>query len=653
MPRAAFLLALGLAALVGAPGARAQVPAPPPAPPSAPEPPKADDATPEPRDRRTLVQELAPGRRVRGRSAFDLASRLLASGQTGRAIALLEDLRAEEPASAPVAAKLREAYTLADRHADALALVDAELADAGPSVPLLAERGAVLDRSGQADEARAAWDAAVALAPDQEMTYRLVANAVGGLRHFGLAAEILERGRERLGVEGLFSLERAHLYTLAGDVARASAVYVEAVAADPQTVRLAQRKLATLVVTPEGEAATSAALADAVRAHPFNVALRELQSAAAVAAGDWEAGFAAVRAADRLARDDAQRDGQAVYAFAQSAADAGELGVAGRALDDLLERHGDGPLAPAATLERARLAEQRAAAAGERPAAGTPSPLTDRARDGYDAFARDHPTHPEAADALARLAELLLHAYRDADGAEAALARLVRVSRDPVAAGRARMELAEVALQRGDLFEARERFAETDETLRTGPLAERARYELALIDFYEGYLYSALARAEAMDDDTAAETANDAVSLRLTLDENAGPDSTNAALRLYGRAALLHRRGRLAEAAATLDSLGADARAHPLADEAMMLRAAVHRDAGRADAALALLERLPTEHPLSFLRDRALFQAAEIYEASARPADALRLYGRLLDDYPGSLLAPRARERLRALRSSS
>ena len=218
-----------------------------------------------------------------------------------------------------------------------------------------------------------------------------------------------------------------------------------------------------------------------------------------------------------------------------------------------------------------------------------------------------------------------------------------------------------MALRRGDLDAARERFADVDETVRVGPLAEQARYELALVDFYQGFMFSALARAEVLDENTAADAANDAIALRVTLSEVLDPeapaedDPSATPLHVYGRAALLHRQGRTDAALAALDSLDSAAgAAHPLADESLYLRASVLLAAGQAQAAVEVLDRLEAGHADSFFLDRALRLQARAYERDLGDADAAAgRYDRLLERFPGSPLAPEARAELRRLRTPS
>ena len=596
------------------------------------------------------------GQRPVGRDAYALAVQQLAAGQVAEATALLEDLHAADPAGLPVSLKLQEAYEAGGRTDDALALVDART---GGTAAGLADRGAVLSRAGRADEATAAFEAAIALEPADEQAYRLVADALGGARRYTDAAAVLERGRTALGQDDAFLFERAHLYGLALDYGRAADLYLAALADRPEAAAGVRARFRRLL---EGQGAPDVLRAAVDRAQtqdPLNRAYRELASFLALERGDYDAALDGVRALDRLDRE----EGQSLLAFAATAEAAGATGVAARALDEILTRHPAGSVAPEALVRRAGLADRLARAAAER--VPGPTPRADSARSDYRAFLDRYAGFPDAPRAVLALAHLERDVFLDFPASEALLGEAA-ASPDPAVAGEARLDLGDVAVRRGDLDAARERFQTVDETLGTGPLAEQARFELALVDFYEGYVFSALARVEAIDENTAADATNDAIALRVTLNENsggvgaansgdaAGADTTNAALKSYAAAALLVRQGRDADALAALDSLRDALPGHPLADEILFLSAQAQRRLGRPAEASATLDRLATDVPLSFFCDRALVLQADIAERDLadRPEAARRL-GLLLERYPGSLFAPDARERLRAMRAPS
>lgn len=187
--------------------------------------------------------------------------------------------------------------------------------------------------------------------------------------------------------------------------------------------------------------------------------------------------------------------------------------------------------------------------------------------------------------------------------------------------------------------------------LRLGELAEQARYELALIHFYRGEFDASKTLASVLDENTSTDVANDAIELKVLLTENKGPDSLNTPLTAYAVAVLQQRQRQPNQVIQTLDAWLEQYAQHPLADDALFLRAQALHETGRTDEALAAFGELPLTHPRSPLADRSLFQAAEILAFEREePDEALTLYTKLLTTYPGSLLIPQVRLRIRTLR---
>ncbi|HEX7071186.1 MAG TPA: tetratricopeptide repeat protein, partial [Rhodothermales bacterium] len=168
---------------------------------------------------------------------------------------------------------------------------------------------------------------------------------------------------------------------------------------------------------------------------------------------------------------------------------------------------------------------------------------------------------------------------------------------------------------------------------------------------YSGDVETALSMASAVNRNTSMDVANDAIELRLLLQENQGPDSLNTVLRQYGRALYLQRRGQQAAALEVVDSLLAQQANHPVSDDARFLRGGLLRASGSFEAAWTAYAELPLLHPHSPLGDRALFQAADVLARDLENGEAaIEYYTRLLTEYPGSVLAAEARARIRALR---
>jgi tetratricopeptide (TPR) repeat protein len=582
---------------------------------------------------------------------FRLADSFLRAGQSDRALALLEDLHAEDPTSFAIFDKLKEAYVSTKRYDDALALIETRMERTAPTANLLAQMGRLHVFKGELDAAAETWQRAVATAPDNPATYRIIYASQIAARLYEDARDLLLQARERLGDPTMFQVELAELYARLDQPEEAMNEYAALLSVDAQRLSFVQSRIGRLLEQDGAAEAFTATVERLIREEPLVMPYRELAAWLYAETGDFGAALDANRALDRL-RDE---QGQSLYAFANAALNAEAYDEALEAYEIILDRHGDGPIAPLAHLNTALLYELRAEQQSER--AFDPdgnrvaAPDYDRALDRYETFLRQYPAHPNYPVALRRLAGLQKDVFRDFGQAEALLREIVDRFPDGEVAAQAQLDLGEVALMRDNLGTARAAFARVEERERIGEQAELARLELARLDFYEGQFEMAKTRAQAMNRNTATDVANDAIALKLLLSENTGPDSTNAPLRTFARAQLLQRQQRPEQALILVDNLIAAYPQHALGDDAHFLRAEILRALGRPDDALAALEAFPDRFPDSYLIDRSLFTIGEIHERDlADPQAAITAYSDLLARYPGSLLAPEARARIRHLR---
>lgn len=593
---------------------------------------------------------------------FRLSDQLLRAGQADRAIALLEDLHDSDPASQPIYLKLKYAYVQLKRYEEAIGLVDDRIVLEGATASLLGELGSLHFQAGNLDTADATWTRALESDPQDSNTYRAVYAGMTQNRLYERAAAVLERGRVVLDQPDLYRGELAQVYDLAGNYANVAREYLAMLRERPDRVQVIKSRFARSLDDPEAALAYRAAVDEAIRTFPLDLVFRDMSAWLALELGDFRTAFDASRALDRLG----EQNGQALLTFARAAQDATEspaagalpdnaLGLAEEAYQLLLDSYAGTPMAGAARYSLATLYEQRAQVQAERPLAVTgsrvPAPNYEAALAGYRAYVQTYPSGPFTESALQRMAVLHQSVFRNYDEAESLLRELARTSRVPETVAEARLALGQLAFLRDDLTRARLAYQQVEEEVRIGEAAERARLELATLDFYAGDLDGALSRVRAMNENTATQTANDAITLKLLLNEHRGPDSTDTALRTYAEALRYTRQARSAEAIAALDRLDADFASHPIGDEAAFLRAEALRIAGRFDEAVELLNALPDRFPRSYLADRALFLRAELLEQDLGDPDAARAaYTDLLTRYPGSLLLPEARARIRALR---
>ncbi len=576
---------------------------------------------------------------------FRVADAHLQTGKTEKAISILKTLYAESPGNSSFYRKLKEAYESVKRYDDALALVEDRIGD-NPTPGLLSEKARLLYLQGAEADARTAVDDAIALAPDRATTYRLVYQTLVDLRRFKQAIDVLQQARTRLDNDNLFRTELAYLFGLDGQHGAAMQEYVTLLDESPERVSLVRNRLQTFVEQGEGISSSVEMLEKAVEDHPLNPAYRKLLSWLYMKTDDYEAAYDVYRALDRLQ----QRKGQALFSFAQKAADADEYAVATTAFTAILERHQDAEVAPKA--QRALGDTYREWADnlhGSSPAQLDSTSRYDDARQAYQAFLNTYPDHDAYPTVLAQLGTLQLDVYRNLEEARSTLEDVVASYPETSAADEARYDLGRTALLEGNFERAQVLFSRLAKRLRGGDLADQARFELARLQFYQGEFETARTRAKATSASTSSDVTNDAIELSVLIQENKGPDSTNTALRLYAQAQLRARQHRHAEATAHLDSLLQTHAGHPLTDDALFRRAEVSLVQGDTARAVETYEKLPREHARSAHADRSLYRLGELYEDQGRTDTAIEIYNQLLTDYPKSLLASDARTRLRKL----
>jgi len=584
---------------------------------------------------------------------FQLADTYIRAGQFDRAIALLEDLYAENGEYA-FFAKLVNAYENTKQYDKAIDLIDERIERDPSAVPLIAERARLLYLDQQTDAASETWQRAIAAAPGREMTYRLVYQSVAEVREFEDAIAILLQGRTALRDSSLFRQELGYLYGMTSAHGKAMDEYLSLVRTDERQLVNVKSRLGRFADQPGVVAASVEVVERGVRAEPLNRAFRELLGWLYLESGMFRPALDAFRAIDRLESE----FGRVLFTFAGQASTAGAFDVALEAYTEILETHGDRPIASEALRGKAEMHRRWA----ETLEASASSESDDRSvrehyalsLDALEEYAELYPTSPNLPYVLLDTAELHQAVFFDLEPAREILENLIRRFPIHAAADGAAHQLGRLLVMEGNLDEARLRFARLEERLRTGDLAEQARYEIAQIHFYKGEFDAAEAIVGALKENTSNDTANDAISMRVLLLEGRGPDSSSSALRSFADARLLIRQRRFMAAYDALEGLRKTHPGHALTDDAIFEQANILVTMDRVADAYQLFAELPLRHPDSHLADRSLFQAANLQELQLGDIDkAIELYNRLMREYPGSLLARDARLRIRALRGDS
>jgi len=218
----------------------------------------------------------------------------------------------------------------------------------------------------------------------------------------------------------------------------------------------------------------------------------------------------------------------------------------------------------------------------------------------------------------------------------------------------AKMELADIHVYRGDLWTATVAYQQVYRDFKNDATGQEAKFRNARLSYYMGEFDWAKAQLDILKAATTKFISNDAMELSMLISNNYDPDSNTIALGIYSRAELADFRNREDLALATLDSIPAMFKEHPILDNVNYRKGEIYFKQGKyamADSMFAIVTR---DRPQDIITDEALMNRAVIHETwLADKQGAMEFYQELLNDFPGSIFVPEARKKYRSLRGDS
>lgn len=202
---------------------------------------------------------------------------------------------------------------------------------------------------------------------------------------------------------------------------------------------------------------------------------------------------------------------------------------------------------------------------------------------------------------------------------------------------------------------------------RVGEIAEKTRYFLALTDFYAGdYEFSMIQLKTLGRGNNTSFYANDALELRLWIQEGMAADSTGNILDEFSKAVAARDFGHI-EKAKTLFTSIAENIQNPFSDDAAVILSSQLINLNNMDELISTLSVLSINE-ISPLRERLLWEQAKILDASLASANTsddllskknitisklVDAYEKLILQYPQGFYAPFARQRISELSSQT
>lgn len=240
-----------------------------------------------------------------------------------------------------------------------------------------------------------------------------------------------------------------------------------------------------------------------------------------------------------------------------------------------------------------------------------PKALYQKAYKTLSRILQQNPDYRRMGNILVALSELSLDVMHRPEAASEYLAKLRTISDSTLAPQTAYID-GRIHLYNSDYSRARISFAESRKKQRTGTLAERARYYSALTDFYSGDYEFAKIQLNALERQTTSNFANDAVQLRLWIQDGMRADSTGQLLDPFARAVEHFSRGKNQLGSNALQDLLNNGQPNPLADDAV-LELSRHKNRDNIVYVYRTLSKYLSEYGSSSpLHERLLWEKARI-----------------------------------------
>jgi tetratricopeptide (TPR) repeat protein len=589
---------------------------------------------------------------------FRLAQSFEQAGEFERAAELYRDLLRREPGNYAYFDGVARMYVQLKHYDDAIRVIHDRLAMMPDDQGLYGLLGTVQYRAGRDADAMHSWEHAIAIAPANQQSYRMVANLMIEVRLLDKAADTYRQGRVACKDPGLFSIELAQLLVASMDYSGATEEFLLWLRQNPAQQGFVQNRLSAFTYKEDGRAAAINVVQAHIDRSP-TLQVYEILAWLHMEGKDYGRAYDVYRRIDDLS----SANGVAMLGFADRAFREHAYDIASRAYREAMNR-----ALPAQRLPQARygyacaLTELRvvrdSSHAEQWGGSGSTGEMRTRVADAVAAFANIAEDYPQSEYSAKALYQIGVIQFRYLEDLNAAARTFQQVLAEPALRPNGRMDvqlrIAELMIARGDTTNATAALRSVAGAAGATPdQSDEAQLRLADIAFFNGRIDDALALLTTVSKNVQNDFANDAIELQILLHENA--TAAPQALARFGRAEFLARQQKFSEAVAHLLELVHEYPTSPLVDDALLRAGGLLVRAGRYTEALTAYNRLATEfREQSTMIDRALFRIGEVEQFGlSQPAQAIAAYERLIAEYPQSVLANDARGRIRVLRGES
>jgi len=505
--------------------------------------------------------------------------------------------------------------------------------------------GFVYTQKGDLGKAKKQYDEALKnLPPDRNRIIEL-ANAFLVRSQLDYATATYKKGSEILP-DYPFYLELGNLYNQVGNYSEMVEEYLNYIDFDYLNMAVVEHKLQTKLSDDPDNVISELlrkALLKRVQKNPDKLYYAEMLMWLSIQEKDFEMAFLQAKSIDRRQSEEGER----IFKLAEICLANQQYEIAIDAFDYILKKGKSNYLYLDATIGRLNARYLKATESYDY----SINDLIDVEND-YIRMLEEYGKSPSMIKVMQYLGHLQAFYLDKTDEAISILYEAIAIpNAAPAAVAECKIELADILIFVGDVWEAKLLYGQVEKTYKHDPLGHYAKYKNAKLSFYIGEFDWAKAQLDVLKAATSKLIANDALRFSVLISDNIDMDSSTVALEIYGRADLLLYRNQPDLALQTLDSIFELGSWHPIFDEVYFKKAEIKIKQRDFEMAAEYLNKIVEDYSYDITADNALFLLADLNENQFNDTEkAMQLYQKLMQDYPASLFTVEARKRYRNLR---
>lgn len=591
---------------------------------------------------------------------FQIANRLMQQQRYEDALVILEKLSGQHPNTYLYFDRLIECKVQMKEYDEAISMVESNIdlqRSVGPSRILLGE---LYHLKGDTSAAYSIWDRNLTNFSDQLQIYVNTASAMIERRAYKKAIEVYKKGRVHFNNEMLFMTEVPNTYLQGGMYEEAIAEWLNLIQVNPQQMYGVQRLLMRYN-DPILYDITIIELEDIIaRTELKDPAYKEFYTLL-----EWLLlENKLYRRAYATALEYESRTSNYNYSLFNVGRDLvnnNEFELAIDAFNFYIERT-NGEVSWLAVEEKAEAMTRWAKYLADNSlgARGKKDSLYNYSVSLLDTLISETRTYSRMSDVYIKRAELALDHVFDLNKAQQATDQLKKLP-DMNDTPESNYLDGRIFLAQREFTSARISFTRSNKKAESGPMAEKTRYFLALTDFYAGDFEFAQIQLKSLGRQNTSYYANDALELRLWVQDGLAEDTTGAVIKPFAEAHYQYSVGNNAEAEQQLLAIANSTAPTPFKDDAYILMA--KKSENQSLEYVSSISQFLENTPYLSMRERLMWERTRVVEGAYSLGNEenilfngtpilerlINYYEELILEYPQGFYAPYARKRLNEL----